>query len=104
MGDRVVTMLAVWIVAVGAIIPSLDRGLVDSAIVIDAGGHESHGHLRHDHTICTQFGKQDWTSRSSLRLRVYAPTAREAVPMASDVPSGFRRLIPAHSRAPPHTA
>ena len=87
----------------GAIIPALDRDLADSAIVIEAENHESCGHLRHDHTICIQFGRQDWTTDSSLRLQVFPPTAGEAVPAVSHAPLEFRRLIPTHSRAPPHT-
>ncbi len=102
-GDRFVTLLAVWVLAVGAVIPSLDRDLADSAIAIEAENHESCGHLRHDHTICIQFGKQDWTRSSSLRLLVFPPTVRQADPAVSDVPPEFLRLIPIHSRAPPHT-
>ena len=102
-GDRFITALAVWIVAVGAIIPSLDRDLADPAIAIEAENHESCGHIRHDHTICIQFGKQGWTTDSSLRLRALPPTAREAGPAVSDVLPEFPRLVPTHSRAPPHT-
>ncbi len=101
-GDRFITVLAVWIVAVGAIIPALDRDLADSSIVIEAENHESCGHLRHDHTICIQFGKQDWTRSSSLRLQVLPPTGREAVLAVSDVPPEISLLVPTHSRAPPH--
>ena len=102
-GDRLITVLAVWMVAVGAIIPSLDRDLADPATGIEDESHESCGRLRHDHTICIQFGKQDWTRSSSLRLQVFPPTVREAAPAVSDVPPEFLRLIPTHSRAPPHT-
>ena len=102
-GDRFITVLAVWMVAVGAVIPALDRDLVDSAIAIEAENHESCGHLRHDHTFCMQFGKQDWTRSSSLGLPVLPPTAREAAPTVSDAPPEFLHLIPTHSRAPPHT-
>ena len=101
--DRFITVLAVWIVAVGAIIPSLDRDPANSAIAIEAENHESCGHLRHDHTICIQFGRQDWTTGSSLRLQVFPPTSGEANQAVSDVPPEFLRLIPTHSRAPPHT-
>ena len=100
--DRFITVLAVWIVAVSAIIPSLDRDLTDPAIAIEED-HESCGHLRHDHTICIQFGKQDWTTDSSLRLQVFQHTSGEAIPEISNVLPEFPRLIPTHSRAPPHT-
>ena len=102
-GDRFISLLAVWMVAVGAVIPVLDRDLADSTIALEAENHESCGHLRHDHTFCLQFGKQDWTRSSSLRLRVLPPTLRAADPAVSDVPPEFLRLIPTHSRAPPHT-
>ena len=101
--DRFITVLAVWIVAVSAIIPSLDRDLTDPAIAIEAENHESCGHLRHDHTICIQFGRQGWTTGSSLRLQVLPPTAREPIPEVSNVLPEFPRLIPTHSRAPPLT-
>ena len=102
-GDRFIAVLAVWIVAVGAIIPSLDQELLGSDVTIEAGHHEACAHPHHDHTICIQFGKQDWTTGSSLRLQVIPPTAVEAAPAVSDVPPEFLRLIPTHSRAPPHT-
>ena len=101
--DYFTTALAVWILAFGVIIPSLDRDLADPAIAIEAENHESCGHIRHDHTICIQFGRQDWTTGSSLRLQVFPPTSGEAAPAVSDVPPEFLRLIPTHSRAPPHT-
>jgi len=101
LADRFTTALAVWILAFSAIIPSLDRDLADPSIAIEAENHESCGHIRHDHTICIQFGKQDWTTDSSLRLRAFPPTAREAGPAVSDVLPEFPRLIPTHSRAPP---
>ena len=101
--DHCTTALAVWILAFSAIIPSLDRDLADPGIAIEAENHESCGHLRHDHTICIQFGKQDWTSDSSLWLQVFPPTAGEAAPAVLDVPPEFPQLIPTHSRAPPHS-
>ncbi len=102
-GDRFITAVAVWIVAVGAIIPSLDRDLADPAVAIEAENHESCGHIPHDHTICIQFGRQDWTSGSFLRLQVFPPTPEQATRPVSDVPLEFLHLIPTHSRAPPHT-
>ena len=101
-GDHFTSALAVWILAFSAIIPSLDRDLPDS-IAIEAENHESCGHLRHDHTICIQFGKQDSTTGSYLRSQVFPATAGEAAPAVSDVPAEFPHLIPTHSRAPPHT-
>ena len=101
--DRFTTALAVWILAFGAIIPSLDRELVGSGVRIESEHDEACARLHHDHTICIQFGKQDWTTDSSLRLQVFQPTAREASPVISDVPLEVPRLITTRSRAPPHT-
>ena len=101
--DPFVAGLAVWIFAFSAIIPSLDRELLGSDVTIESGRHEACAHPHHDHTICIQFGKQDWTTDSSLRLQVFQPTAREASPAVSDVPLEVPRLIPTRSRAPPHT-
>ena len=99
---RFTTALAIWILAFSAIIPSLDRELVGSGVWIEAEHDEGCARPHHDHTICIQFGKQGWTTDSSLRLRAFQPTAREASPSVSDVALEFPRLIPTHSRAPPH--
>jgi hypothetical protein len=100
---RFATALAVWILAFSAIIPSLDRELVGSGVWIESE-HDEGCAPHHDHTICIQFGKQDWTTDSSLQLRVFQPAAREASRTVSNVLLEFLRLIPTHSRAPPHTA
>jgi hypothetical protein len=102
LADRFTTALAFWILAFSAIIPSLDRELVGSGVWIESE-HDETCTPRHDHTICIQFGKQSWTTDSSLRLRALPPTAREAGPAVYDVLPEFPRLIPTHSRAPPHT-
>ena len=102
-GHRFIAAMAIWIVAFSAIIPSLDRELLGRDVAIESGRHEACAHPHHDHTICIQFGKQDWATGSSLRLRVFPPTAGEAAPAIPDVPPEFPHLIPTHSRAPPHT-
>ena len=102
LADRFTTALAVWIFAFSAIIPSLDRELVGSGVWIESE-HDEACAPHHDHTICIQFGKQGWTTDSSLRLRALPPTASEAGPARSDVLPEFPRLIPTHSRAPPQT-
>ncbi len=102
-GDRFIAALAVWIVAVGALIPSLDRELLGSDVVIESGHHEACAHPHHDHTICIQFGKQRWSSGSSIPVRVFPPALGEAVSVGHDVPVEFLRRIPTRSRAPPHT-
>jgi len=101
--ERFATALAVWILAFSAIIPSLDRELVGSGVWIESE-HDEGCAPHHDHTICIQFGKQGWTTDSSLQLRVFQPAAREASRAVSNVPLEFLRFIPTHSRAPPHTA
>ena len=102
-GDRFIAGLAVWIVAVGAIIPSLDRELLGSDVTIESGHHETCAHPHHDHTICIQFGKQRWSSGSSMPVQVFPPAPGEAVSVGHDVPVEFLRRIPTRSRAPPHT-
>ena len=102
-GDRFIAGVALWIVAFSAIIPSLDRELLGREVVIESGRHEACAHPHHDHTICIQFGKQDWATGSSLWLQVFPPTAGQAASGVPDVPPEFPHLIPTHSRAPPHT-
>ena len=102
--DRCIAALAVWIVALSAIIPSLDRELLGSDVTIESGQHEACAHPHHDHTICIQFGKQDWATGSSLWLQVFPPTAGQAASGVPDVPPEFLHRIPTHSRAPPHTS
>ncbi len=102
-GDRFVAALAVWIVAVGAIIPSLDRELLGSDVTIELGHHETCAHPHHDHTICIQFGKQGWSNAPSTPLQVFPPAPGEAVSVRHDSPVEVLRRIPTRSRAPPHT-
>ena len=102
-GDRFIAAVATWITAFSAIIPSLDRELLGRDVVIESGRHEACAHPHHDHTICIQFGKQDWTEGSTLRLQLFPPTSGEAAPAVSDVPPEFPHHISTHSRAPPHT-
>ena len=102
--DRFIAAMAIWIVAFSAIIPSLDRELLGRDVGIESGRHEACAHPHHDHTICIQFGKQDWATGSSLWLQVFPPTAGQAAPGVPDVPPEFPHRIPTHSRAPPHTS
>ena len=102
--DRFIAAMAIWIVAFSAIIPSLDRELLGRDVVIESGRHEACAHPHHDHTICIQFGKQDWATGSSLWLQVFPPTAGQAASGVPDVPPEFPHLIPTQSRAPPHTS
>ena len=99
--DRCIAALAVWIVALSAIIPSLDRELLGSDVTIESGQHEACAHPHHDHTICIQFGKHGWSNGPSLSLQVFPPAAGEAVSVGRDVPVEFMRRIPTRSRAPP---
>jgi len=102
-GDHFIAALAIWIVAFSAIIPTLDRELLGSDVAIESGHHEACAHPHHDHTICIQFGRQDWSNGSSIPLQVFPPAAGEAVSVSHDVPVEFMRPIPTQSRAPPHT-
>gem|GEM_PF-5741154 len=100
--DRFITALAVWIVVLGVIIPSLDRELLGSELAIQPEHNEACAHPRHDHTICIQFGKQGWSRGPSLPFGVAPPAAGESVSGRDDVPVELLRRIPTHSRAPPH--
>ncbi len=102
-GDRFIAVLAFWIAALGAILPSLDRELLGSEVAIEAGHHEACSHPHHDHTICIQFGKQGWAGSSSIQLQVFPPAPGQSASMRHDLPVEFLRRIPTHSRAPPHT-
>jgi hypothetical protein len=102
--DRFNAGLAVWIVALGAIIPSLDRELLGSETAIASGHHEACAHPHHDHTLCFQFGKQGWSTDSPIPLQAFPPTTGEAVSIIHDVPVEFRRIVRTKSRAPPPTS
>ena len=101
--DRFIAALAGWIVALGVIIPSLDRDLLGSELAIEAGHDETCAHPHHDHTICIQFGKHRWSRGSSIPLQVFPPVAGESVSVRYDAPVEALRPIPTRSRAPPHT-
>ncbi len=101
--DRFIAALAVWIVVLGVIIPSLDRELLGSELAIQPEHNEACAHPHHDHTICIQFGKQGWSNGSSTPLQVFPPAASGSVSARLDGPVEFLRHIPTHSRAPPHT-
>ena len=101
MGDRFNAGLVVWIVALGAIIPSLDRALMGSETAIAPGDHEGCVHTHHDHTLCIQFGKQRWCTDSPISLHVFPPAPSAAVSIIHDIPVEFRRIVRTKSRAPP---
>ena len=102
-GDRFNSGLAVWIVALSAIIPALDRELMVSETVIASGDHEACVRPHHNHTLCLQFGKQRWSTGSAASLQVFPPAPGEAVSLIHDGPLEFLRRVPTHSRAPPRT-
>ncbi len=102
-GDRFITALAVWIVALGAIFPSLDRELLGSELAIESEHEEACANPHHDHTICTRFGKQRWSKGSSIPVQVFPPAPAEAVSVRHDAPVEALRRIHTRSRAPPHT-
>ena len=101
--DRFITALAVWMVVLGVIIPSLDRELLGSEVVIEPEHNEACAHPHHDHTVCIQFGKQRWSKGSSIALRVFPPVAAELVRVDPDAPAEVLRRYPTRSRAPPPT-
>ena len=101
-GDRLNSGLAVWIVALSAIIPALDRDLLASETVIASGSHEACAHPHHDHTICIQFGKQRWSAGSVIPLQVFPPAPGDAVSTIHDAPTEFLHRVSTRSRSPPH--
>ncbi len=100
--DRVIAALAVWIVVLSVIIPSLDQELLGSELAIQKEHNETCAHPHHDHTICIQFGKQRWARGSSIPLQVFPAVIAESVPARYDSPVEVLRRIPTRSRAPPH--
>ena len=105
MGDRFIAALAVWIVALGVIIPSLDQDLLmGSGLAIAAEHSDACAHPHHDHTICIQFGKHRWSQGSSIPLQVFPPVEGESVSVGHNAPVEVLRHIPTRSRAPPHNA
>ena len=103
MSDRFNAVLAVWIVALGPIILSLDRELLGSETVIASGQHEACANPHHDHTLCIQFGKQGWSTDSSIPLQVFPPAPGGGVSIIHEIPVEFRRIVRTQSRAPPPT-
>ena len=101
--DRFIAALAVWIVVLGVIIPSLDRELLGSDLAIQPEHNEVCAHPHHDHTICIQFGKQRWSKGSSIPLQVFPPVAAVLVAVGHDGPVEVLRRHPTRSRAPPPT-
>ena len=103
LSDRFNAGLAVWIVALSAIIPSLDRELLGPETAVASGEHEACVHPHHDHTLCIQFGKQGWSTDSSIPLHVLPSAPREALSTIHDLPVEIRRIVRTKSRAPPPT-
>ena len=101
--DRFNAGLAVWIVALSAIIPSLDRELLGSETSIASGRHEACAHPHHDHSICIQFGKRGWSTDASIPLQVLPPAPGEALSIIHHLPVEFHRIVRTQSRAPPPT-
>jgi len=101
--DRFNAGLAVWIVALSAIIPSLDRELLRSEVGIASGQHEACAHPHHDHTLCIQFGKQGWSADSSIPLQVLPSALGEVLSTIHDLPVEIRPIARTQSRAPPPT-
>ena len=103
LSDRFNAGLAVWIVALSAIIPSLDRELLGVETAIASGRHEACAHPHHDHSICIQFGKRGWSTDASIPLQVLPPAPGEALSIIHHLPVEFHRIVRTQSRAPPPT-
>lgn len=101
LAKRVGTGLALWMLVLGAIIPVLDRDLLASDIAIEAEHQEACSLPSHDHTICTQYGKQLWTTGSSGVLEVLPPIVPEVTGPTHQAPPRLRFARPTNPRAPP---
>jgi len=101
LAKRLGTGLAVWTLAVGVTIPFLDRDLLGSDIAIEAEHQEACSVPAHDHTICSQYGKQPWASPPDDVDSDLPPSIVEAVASEQDAIPPRRLSRPTNPRAPP---
>ena len=101
LAERLGVGLAVWTLAVGIMIPFLDSDLLASDIAIEAEHHEACGVPAHDHTICSQYGKQLWASAGADVEQALPRSVVDAgAPEQGAIPQK-RRSRPTNPRAPP---
>ncbi len=101
LAKRLGTGLALWMLVLGAIVPVLDRDLLSSEIAIEAEHQEACSVPSHDHTICTQYGRQLWAAGSSEVLELLPPVVPEAKGPTRQAPARSRHAHPTNPRAPP---
>ena len=101
MGKRLGTVLAVWTLAVGITIPFLDQDLLGSDIAIEAEHQAACSVPAHDHTICSQYGKQPWATRSADVEEALPPSILETSAPTPDATPQSRLARPTNPRAPP---
>lgn len=95
------TGLAIWMLAVGAAIPFLDGEFLDSDIAFDSGHHETCGILLHDHTFCSQFGRQPWATMPAAAEKALPPSVMHTVVTRRDASPRPGHSTPTNPRAPP---
>ncbi len=93
--------LAVWTLAFGIMIPVLDRDLFGADIAIEAEHHEACALATHDHTICSQYGKQPWAKPTTGVEQIVPPAVEEWVSKQADGLRSRRQVRPTNPRAPP---
>lgn len=101
LAKRLATGLAVWMLALGVTIPFLDRDLLGSEIAVEAEHHEECSVPAHDHTICSQFGKQPWATSPDVAEQTRPASVEDAVTSEQDVVPQRRLARPTNPRAPP---
>lgn len=101
LAKRLGTGLAVWMLALGVTIPFLDRDLRGSDVAIETEHQDACNLPTHDHTICSQFGKQPW-ARSPDDVEQILPESIEDEERPEQDALPVRRLSsPTNPRAPP---
>ena len=101
LAKRLGTGLAFWMLAIGVTIPFLDRDLLGSDIAIEAEHQEACSVATHDHTVCSQYGKQPWAKSPDDVEQLFPPTAEESVTAERDALPPKRLARPTNPRAPP---
>jgi len=87
--------------AVGVTVPFLDRDLLGSDIAIEAEHQAACSLPVHDHTLCSQYGKQPFAIHPADVEQALPPSIVEAVAPVQDAIPPSRLSRPTNPRAPP---
>lgn len=101
LAKRLGTGLAFWMLALGVTVPFLERDLLGFDVAIEAEHQDACSLSTHDHTICSQFGKQPWV-RSPDDVEQILPESIEDEDRPEQDALPVRWLSsPTNPRAPP---